>query len=1019
MTKIILSDSYYNLFDILLEQLNGVNQAEGSNLIFCEEKSSLTVERKICAKFNGSFNTEVYSFGNFMRVHCPSNKTLTKEGSSMVVKKLLKELPLSTLGLGKEIAPSLYELIAQLKSASVTVSDLEKATVSVNGILKNKLIDVVKIYRAYEEYLTASGVSDQSQALSRFPELIESMPEIKGANVFLVGYTGLTKQNLQGVKALIKNARSFTAILPFSSENQVAFVNETCKTIEDLCIEINEKYEKIFIKTPYNEQANRVASSLFNYKKLGEEKIENSSVHFFCAKDNKVEAEKVASVIRQQVEDGKRYKDFTVIIPENYDKTVIKDAFSLLDVPCYIDCDYKADHHPLISLIFSYIDVFLRNYEKETVLSFIKNPLFSQDKALNDCFVNYVYKYNVNYQKFLKAFTFATEENVDLESLNKLRERFVSLFNSFDVNSMLKELNAEQKLIDFSNDLDLRGENEVGAVTRQIYSKVIGILEEIQSILGKNVSIKEFKEVFLSGISALKLNIIPQYNDAVFIGGFKEAGLWQAKTLFALGLTFSVPSQKEDVSLLTDWEIDLLSEVKVQIAPKIKIVNHRTREEIVAGLSSFSEALYLSYPVNTYGNEKHDKSQIIKFFEENFVLKEFEQTKVYLTEKQGLRSFALDCCDFVELQKGDIEDAVSFYSVVGQDKAGRIIERANSEIKISLDKKSALVSEQISPTTVEEYYKCPYRAFINHALGVKEREEGEVTGVAIGNVMHDVFYSYVKNVGSVSDEESSHNLFLNVVEGIKNDTRYEKFFTDSQTQTLVELALEECEKHCFRTYGFLSQSNFRAHKEDLERSFDISVGDGSVNLHGKIDRVDRCGEYFRVVDYKTGKVDDGDDSLYAGNKLQLYLYALAIKDKKLAGAYYFDVSDEFKKQGEKRAPYFKGKTLNDREVIDLQDRKVLSEGSSTFLPITVKDGEIKGAIGEKTIKAYLKYAEAMCVNAVKQMIDGVIVASPLKGTCAWCKYKAICFSEGRAEREIGKVTEEVIENAIYKGEEDA
>ena len=50
MAKLILTDSYFNLFDILTKELkNSANTLSGKNLVFCEEKVSLMAERKICA----------------------------------------------------------------------------------------------------------------------------------------------------------------------------------------------------------------------------------------------------------------------------------------------------------------------------------------------------------------------------------------------------------------------------------------------------------------------------------------------------------------------------------------------------------------------------------------------------------------------------------------------------------------------------------------------------------------------------------------------------------------------------------------------------------------------------------------------------------------------------------------------------------------------------------------------------------------------------------------------------------
>ena len=91
----------YNVFSILCDLLkNKVNSLDGHNLIFCEEKVSLMVERTICSRFGGTFNTEVYSFGNFLRLNKKVEKVLKAKRPKFVYNinrnillRLLSSLP--------------------------------------------------------------------------------------------------------------------------------------------------------------------------------------------------------------------------------------------------------------------------------------------------------------------------------------------------------------------------------------------------------------------------------------------------------------------------------------------------------------------------------------------------------------------------------------------------------------------------------------------------------------------------------------------------------------------------------------------------------------------------------------------------------------------------------------------------------------------------------------------------------------------------------------------------------------
>lgn len=1018
MIKIILTNSYYNVFNILIEELKKEQEFIKENLVFCEDKASLMIEGMIAESMGGSFNTRVYSFGNYTRAYSKQTNLLSKEGSTMVVKKVIKDLPLCVLNRGKEIASAVYEQISALKSAGITIYDLEYASTQTRGILKDKLLDLAKIFNAYDEYLMTNGLEDQSTTLSIFPQVIEANEQIKNTNVFVVGFSRLTRQHLDGIKKLIEKGKNFTAILPYG-KNKFAFVNETATKLSDLAKSLNVEYKEEYIDSPSNIEEKFIVDNLFCPQKEREEKIETDKIYLNQAKDELYECEKIASIIASQVRLGKRFRDFTVVMPESYDKATLKKAFSLFDLPVYIDTDYKVENHPLIKLILSYLEVFVKNFQRDAVFSFVKNPLFCEDKALVDQFINYVYKYNLNYSQFKRPFTLPASLGSSVEKIEQLRQKLESCFSSFDVENLLLEQDVENKLLTLSKKLNDYSFREQGAVTEQIYRKTVEIIREIRLVLSGQVTYREYKNLFQSGVSAMKLSIIPQYSDAVFVGDFKQCAYKKAKNLFVLGLNSSVPKIKEDVTLLSDNEIDNLSTLKVFIEPKIKIVNHRSREEVALGVSAFTDKLYLSYPVNSTNGERKEKSQVISFFENNFTLRAFDDTSSYITKKQGVKSFSLSISKFVEWKNGDIEEATSFYQVADKEELDKIIDSANSEFKVSLDNRSVLYDNFVSPTTLEQYYACPYKAFVSHALGVKDREEGKVGGLEIGNIMHDIFYLYLKSLSKIIDENSSHQVFLECVEKVLSNEIYSRYLSDAQTKTQVNLALKECEKHCLNTFKFVSRSTLKPSEKGLEKGFSVLLGDGKTTLYGKVDRIDENDEAYRIIDYKTGKVDESDEALYYGTKLQLYLYSLAVENKILAGVYYFDVQDEFIGKGKKREPYLKGKTLLDDNIIGSQDQDFYRLGESQFLPIKIEKEKLVGASTQKTLSACVKYAKQMCENAFSQMKNGVIVASPIDGACKYCKYRSMCLTDQSLLREKKEVDDSVITLAIYGEDQNA
>lgn len=1028
MAKLILTSSQFGVIPCLNSVLQGVNQLSEKNIIFCEEKISLMVERSVCSAFGGSFNTKVYSFNKYSKNNNPNLRLLSKEGSAMVVKRVLNGLKLKRLNSERvNLAPVLYDLILQLKSAGITLSDLKLAYENSSGLLSEKLQDIYVVFNEYQKFLRQSEYSDQSTILSNLPEIIRNSEEIKESNVYIVGFNGFTVQVRNTITELLRNAKSVTAIL-VRGNNNFAYVNESAYIFKNLCnaegISLNEQS----LDGLFNIEGSLISESLFNPKRLKRLTKQDGRVFYSSYLNVFDECLGIAESIKTNVMKGKcRYRDCTIALPdvEEY-KDAIKQAFTKLNIPYFLDEKKVALSHPLVCLIVDYIDVFRKNFEGETVKSFYKNPIITSDKNLTDDFENYILKYNVNYARIKTPFTLK-EEGEDIDRLENFRKYICGFFDKFDVFNMLKGLQVEQRLNEMSKGLEELGYAEENAVNEQIYDAVTGILQEMQSILGDTeVSLNEYKNIFISGILALKLSIIPQYNDAVFVGEYKESSLCQVKYLYAPGLTEKVPNYKEDVLLLNDEDINSLAQIKVLVEPKIKILNQRIKESLTQALCSFTDGLYLSYPIASLDGKENLKSEVLNYLLSIFKTTSFGERNGYLTFDQGLYTFSRECGEFADGsidENNDFIKATSFYRAVDNRLCEDLLENANKEIKIRLDSCREIIIGSVSyPTSIEDYYKCPYRSFITHGLSVKERKQNKTDGQFIGNLMHDIFKSYLSNIEKVTDKESSDILFDEILVNIKNSNEYLARENDASEKISMERALNECKKFCYLNFINSQTTSFTTSEDDLEVRFGkgakyppISLLDGKVNLSGKIDRIDKCGDYFRIIDYKTGSIDSTEKSLFAGVKLQLYLYAAVIKDKQLAGTYYMPINDSYKKADEKVGPMVFGKSLNESDVLLMQDSRLKDNKVSEFNGAVIKDGKVSKATDRETLNSFIDYAIKMSESASRQMSDGIIVPSPYDETCQYCEFYSMCKVTDEEKRQVESVDEEIIKDSIIGG----
>ena len=499
-----------------------------------------------------------------------------------------------------------------------------------------------------------------------------------------------------------------------------------------------------------------------------------------------------------------------------------------------------------------------------------------------------------------------------------------------------------------------------------------------------------------------------------------------------VGLTDAVPTVKADVALLSDGDISVLEEVKVLVEPKIRVVNHRARESAAMAISAFSDGLYLSYPQSSVDGKKNKSGEIICAAQKLFTVKDFPEYCGYTSYAQGVNSFAKACGEFAEgkNQKDgyyDFSYPTAFYAATDGEKLKPLLDVANKVVKVRLEKGTSVVKGVTSPTTIEDYYKCPYYSFVSHSLRIKARDDGQVGVLSVGNLRHEILKCFVAKMACVSDKDGAYELFDKVGEKVLARDEYKKFLSDPATSATVKRVMTECREYCYKTYLSLKKSGFNYSRTEVAFGDGdkaeypaIKLMDGKVRLKGKIDRVDEGEKYFRVLDYKTGKTDPSEKALFAGVKLQLYLYAAAVMGKYKgeqakfpAGLYYLPVSDKYEKPEDKGGSLAVGKTLSEKQALQVQDGEFFDKGEMDFAPVKIDSkGNIKNGVDKETLSSCVEYAVKVSDAAVKNMMGGVIVASPYEGACEYCEYRALCGQIDPPERKIQSVGKNTFTDAV-------
>jgi ATP-dependent helicase/nuclease subunit B len=199
----------------------------------------------------------------------------------------------------------------------------------------------------------------------------------------------------------------------------------------------------------------------------------------------------------------------------------------------------------------------------------------------------------------------------------------------------------------------------------------------------------------------------------------------------------------------------------------------------------------------------------------------------------------------------------------------------------------------------------------------------------------------------------------------------------------------------------------------------IPLGDDNyLEINGKIDRVDMAlGEnknWFRVIDYKTGREGFNLQDIFNGLRLQLLVYLQVVlantayfgveqKDAAAAGMYYALIHDNMQasngsadEENEKIAGLrFEGLSIKEQEAVLLADSTI--KGHSKLIPVALgKDGFYANSPGVDSaqLELLMEHLQEILKETAINMLGGVIAAKPLRNknfdACTYCDYKAFC-----------------------------
>lgn len=525
------------------------------------------------------------------------------------------------------------------------------------------------------------------------------------------------------------------------------------------------------------------------------------------------------------------------------------------------------------------------------------------------------------------------------------------------------------------------------------------IFKSLISIVNNYLWVNDFelvKDMIFNEINNIKTPR-EKLKNAVEVIEFKKELISDEDYVFLIGFNEGViPVNYKDEDYLSDDE-----KSKLGLSTSFEL-NENAMNEVKDSIRNIKH-LIVTYPSHNLSSEIYISSSYEKdLFEEKELNISFNESNAYnklklVSEKDENSKFGTLTDDLLKLSSHYKDMKYSSF-----DNKYKLIDK--SKIKNFFNNGLTL-----SYTSMNDYYMCSFRYYLDYILKINKYEDTfeAIVGTIFHKILSMCFENDIDIIRTYESEIEKSNYEFN---------ESEKFFLSILKDELV-LVIETIKNQL--SYTQLTESMY-------EKEIVIDVDkDLHIRFKGFVDKIlynkFNGKTVVAIIDYKTGNPNLNINNSIYGLEMQLpvYIYLIKneIKDVKIGGFYLQKILNNITDK-EKRLDSLKlqGYTNSDLDIIDkvdssFNDSKVIkslrtsSKGFYAYSKI-INDEEID--ILNKVVETKIKEASIDILDSKfdinpKEMNNEVI-------GCKFCKYKDICFMKPKDTvtlKEVKNIFEEV------------
>lgn len=936
----------------------------------------------------------------------------------------------------------LLDLIDELRCYDVTPETLYTKAREIQGATRDKLLDLSLLYGAYEARLRRPGF-DARDRMSKLCDHLEESGYAVGKDVFLDGFTYFNSQERRVLEMLLRQAKSVTVTLLGEKDSREEMFEASLKTRDQL-IRMAERTgcgcECVYLTSRDESALGHLEKHFFGENVLYTEDC--SAIRVREADTAFSEVEQTAADIRRLAAAGKcRYRDITVAARNMGDyEGLIETVFERYGIPVYLSRRSDMLEKPVWNLLTGVLSAMENGFEYEDMFRWLKTGLAGLTAAECDVLENYVLKWEIHGQMWLRETDWTDhpegygavwneEQQTRLDEINLLRRRVrTPLLHLYEgVKAGETALEKVQSLYSFMEELGLQaaleeqmqtqaaaGRLQQAEETAQLWEILCGILDQFTEILGEEpLETEEFTRLLRQVAAQYSVGTIPAALDQVSVSEITRNDRHTTKYLFLLGANDHVlPGVGQSGGILNESDRDELAQRGIALAPTGMEQMGIELQNLYAALAQPTDGLFVSYPTaDVSGGELRPAfvvGRLLTLFpelrlERENTDKEYRLTAILPALEMAGQTAGGALRRYFEKQERFREPLAA-------------MERAAASRRGSLSPAAVQAlygrSVRMSASRLERLRSCHFAYFVEYGLRAKPREAAAFDAPQIGTFLHFLLEHVTKEVLDLGgfaqvETETLHALVRRyidqyVAEELHNfqnrNARFRYLFARlrNTAYAVVDQIAEEMRCSDFVPLEF--ELSFGDHGQ--LPAVVISEPDCELRVGGKVDRVDgwvKDGKlYLRVVDYKSGKKSFDLAAVRMGLDIQMLLYLFALQKEgrqrfgmeiEPAGVLYLPARDEIL-QAERNISSEKlqiqrekelrrtGLLLSEPEVLRAMEHSAME--TPRFLPLRVsRDGNLGGSIASAAELGRLgQYVEKLLHQIAGEVRQGNIDADP-------------------------------------------